>query len=158
RTPAQGCPPTGRIYTFERFTMDGAGLIRSSVFRGWVRVMFRALAAVALLGAALPMGLAPLQPRAQGTSPAARAIPAVRKATNVAIITIKDEITKVTATSVERRMKLAARAGADALVFELDTPGGDLYAALTICSLIKQSGVPNTVAWVNTKAYSAGAV
>lgn len=139
--------------------MDGAALVRNSVFQRWVRAMARVLGAVALLGVLLPAAQVPARPPVgQASSPAARAVPAVRKANNVAVITIKDEITKVTATSVERRMKLAARAGADAIVFEIDTPGGDLYAALTICSLIKQSPIPNTVAWVNTKAYSAGAV
>ena len=127
-------------------------------FVGW-RGCVRLMAAVVIAAAALA-GM-PARSMAQGSGPVA--VPAARKATNVAIITIKGEIKgklngDTTAISVERRIKLAERAGADAIVFELDTPGGDLYAALTICGLIKSCPVHNTVAWVNTKAYSAGAV
>lgn len=92
-------------------------------------------------------------------------VPPFRKATNVAIITIKGEIDaggrfgeSVMVASVERRMKTAVRAGADALVFELDTPGGEVGASLRIASLIKDSPVPNTVAWVRPRALSGGSI
>lgn len=117
--------------------------------------VIRVVAAVAAVALALSTGLSVAR---QPSSPVPSSTPAARQASNVAVITIKGEIEKVTAASVERRIALAERAGADAIVFEIDTPGGDLYAALTICNLIKQSKVPNTVAWVNTKAYSAGCV
>lgn len=83
--------------------------------------------------------------------------PAARHANKVVVITIKGEITGVTAFSVKRRLAAAQRAGADAVVFELDTPGGRADAALEICDTIKNSPIKNTVAWVNTEAYSAGA-
>lgn len=85
---------------------------------------------------------------------------AARQATNVAIIPIRGEIDAegVMATSVERRIGTAVRAGADAIVFEIDTPGGEIRSALRICNAIKKSPITNTVAWVNTDAYSAGAL
>ncbi len=86
------------------------------------------------------------------------AVPGARQANNVAIITIKGEITKVTARSLERRLTIAERAGADALVIEIDTPGGDLEAVLAICTAIKKSRITNTVAWINPNAYSGGAI
>lgn len=97
---------------------------------------------------------------AQTTDPSSSqdSVPAARQADNVAILTIRGEITKVTARSIERRLTIAERAGADALVIDLDTPGGDLEAVLAICTAIKKSRITNTVAWVNPNAYSGGAI
>ncbi len=86
----------------------------------------------------------------------AQAVPAGRQATSIAIITIEGPIDNVTARSVERRMKDAEAAQVDAIIFELDTPGGLATAALEICQMIKQSPITNTVAWINPRAYSAG--
>ena len=92
-------------------------------------------------------------------------IPAERQAKRIAVIPIKGEIDgsrwtgdSVMATSVKRRINHAVREGADMLVFEIDTPGGSLPAALDICREIKQANVANTVAWVQGDAISAGAV
>ncbi|MDX2131699.1 MAG: NfeD family protein [Planctomycetota bacterium] len=87
-------------------------------------------------------------------------VPKDRQATNIAIITIRGEIDAqgVMAESVERRIRLAERAGADALVFEIDTPGGAVDSVLRICTAIKGSTVQNTAAWINRDAYSGGAI
>lgn len=86
------------------------------------------------------------------------AVPASRQASNVAIITIRGPIDDTAFKSVQRRLRLAERAGADALVIELDTPGGEVGAVLKICDAIKSSPIKNTVAWVNRDAYSGGAI
>jgi membrane-bound ClpP family serine protease len=86
------------------------------------------------------------------------AVPAARAASKVALISIRGEIDRWTARSVARRIKAAEAAGADAIVFEIDTPGGEALAMLAISSAIKSSAVKNTVAWVNKTAYSAGTV
>src|ERR1043165_9256366 len=91
-----------------------------------------------------------------GGSPGA--VPAARQASNIAVITISGEIDDTTMRSVSRRLDLAQRAGADAIGIELDTPGGDLWAVLGICDAIKACPIKNTVAWVNPRAYSGGAV
>lgn len=98
----------------------------------------------------------PAEPGAVASSGIVRAAPAARQANHVAVITIDGPIDHVTVYSVKRRMSAAQSAGADAIVFEINTPGGAAYAALEICTLIKNSPIPNTVAWINTDAYSAG--
>jgi membrane-bound serine protease (ClpP class) len=133
------------------------------------QTLFSALLALLIGVAFLPWGAtarpipfaedSPAAGASSGVSSGAGAsIPAARQARNVAIITIKGPITKVTAQSVARRLQLAQRSGADAVVFDIDTPGGELGAALDICNSIKQSPISNTVAWINPNAYSAGAV
>lgn len=84
-----------------------------------------------------------------------------RQARNVAIISIRTgdgPIDRVTAQSFIRRLKIAEEQGADAVVVEIDTPGGEIGAVLDICHAIKQSSITNTVAWINTKAISGGAI
>jgi membrane-bound ClpP family serine protease len=90
--------------------------------------------------------------------PPSVAVPASRQAKNIAILTIKGEITETTSKSVRRRLTLAERAGADALVIDLDTPGGEVWAVLTICQAIKSSSIKNTIAWIHPSAYSGGAI
>lgn len=95
----------------------------------------------------------------QGQPPSAPvAVPAARQAKNVAIITIHGQIDSVTAQSFTRRVHLAERAGAGAIVVELDTPGGAVDAVLAMTSVLKNSSISNTVAWINPQAYSGGAV
>ncbi len=126
-----------------------------------IRVLRRVFP-VALIFAVAAVLLSPVgMARAQAPAAASQqplAIPAARQAGNVAIITIHGPITSVTAKSVARRLKLAERSGADAVVIDLDTPGGEMGAALEICNSIKQCPITNTVAWINPNAYSAGSV
>lgn len=90
--------------------------------------------------------------------PALSAVPASRAAQRIAVITIEGEINAVTAKSFQRRLDAAIRGGADCIVVDLNTPGGEVGAVLDICSMIKQSAVPNVIAWVNPTAYSGGAI
>ncbi|HEX8876663.1 MAG TPA: hypothetical protein VF777_07950, partial [Phycisphaerales bacterium] len=87
-----------------------------------------------------------------------RAVTASRQATNPVVLTIKGPIDAITARSVKRRVDDAVAAGADALIIELDTPGGELGAVLEISSLLKNSPIRNTIAWINPQAYSGGAI
>jgi len=75
-----------------------------------------------------------------------------------AIIKIEGEISDVTTESVRRRVEAARDNGAKVIVFEMNTPGGAVSAALDICNLIKNLHDIHTVAWVNTDAYSAGSM
>src|SRR5690606_8242157 len=90
--------------------------------------------------------------------PTPASIPAARQAKNVAVITIRGEINALVAQSFTRRLSLAQRAGADAIVVELDTPGGEVPAVLAITTALKSASTGNTVAWINPAAYSGGAV
>lgn len=84
-------------------------------------------------------------------------VPAARAAKNPFVIAIEGGIDEWTARSVLSRLKEAELAGADAIVIELDTPGGEMGAMLAISSAIKKCPI-RTVAWVNSNAYSAGSV
>ena len=108
----------------------------------------------------LGVGLAAQEPAAPSrpAPPAATAVPAYRQANTVAVLTVHGPIDGVTLRSLERRMDAALKDGADAVVLDIDTPGGELGATLDICHLIKTDAPPNTVAWINPQAYSAGTI
>ena len=86
------------------------------------------------------------------------AVPAFRQADRVAIITLEGEIDATSELSVKRRIKQAEASGADAIVIEIDSPGGEVGAVLEISNAIKASSIANTVAWINPDAYSGGAI
>lgn len=85
-------------------------------------------------------------------------IPAWRKAEAVAVLPITGPIDQVTATSIKRRIDQAVENGADAIVFEINTPGGELMSTLEICRIIKYESPANTVAWIHPYAFSAGTI
>lgn len=85
-------------------------------------------------------------------------IPAARQADRVVVITVEGAIDATTAVSVKRRLAAAERAGFDAMVLEVNSPGGDLFACLEISEAIKASSIKNTVAWVHPEAHSGGAI
>ena len=97
-------------------------------------------------------------PTTAPTPSVASAVPAARQSQNVAVLTIEGPINAMTARAIERRLRAAEDAGADAVVIELDTPGGEVGAVLEICNTIKSSSIPNTVAWIRPDAYSGGAI
>ncbi len=74
---------------------------------------------------------------------------------NTAVIEIKDEIDRGTAEYVKRAINDAREAEADAILFEIDTPGGEIDSAKEISNQILSAGVP-TVAYINKDAMSAG--
>ena len=83
-------------------------------------------------------------------------VPSYRQATDVAVITIEGVVDTVTAQSFKRRLEESS--DADAIVIELNTPGGDLMSTLQICYEIKNNAQKNTVAWINPHAFSAGTI
>ncbi|MCH2137885.1 MAG: hypothetical protein MK074_02400 [Phycisphaerales bacterium] len=85
-------------------------------------------------------------------------VPAGRAASTAWVLPVEGPIDTITLVSLERRLKAAKQAGADAVVLELDTPGGDLEATLRILHALRDHGPDNTVAWVRPFAFSAGAI
>jgi len=77
---------------------------------------------------------------------------------NIVIITLDGGIDAVSSVSVRRRLAEAERSGADAVVIQIDSPGGELGAVLEITSALKKTSIGRTVAWVNPQAYSGGAI
>jgi len=114
-----------------------------------------------------PPAPAPAAQPSQNT-PTLGAAPSGRTANNLAIVPIRTGyfdadpmggglIDNVTATSVKRRIAQAEADGADAIAFEIDTPGGSLPAVLEITEAIRATNL-YTIAWINTQAISGGAV
>ncbi|MDZ4687534.1 MAG: hypothetical protein SH850_20885, partial [Planctomycetaceae bacterium] len=121
--------------------------------------MGAAVAAFCLLLGSLAGNAGGQQDSAAGSSSISpKSVPAGRAAKNVAVITIHGEIDKWTAFGVKRRINRAVADGAAAIVFDIDTPGGEMMACLDICNTIKSCPVSNTVAWINPTAYSAGSI
>ncbi|MEE2912598.1 MAG: NfeD family protein [Planctomycetota bacterium] len=83
-------------------------------------------------------------------------VPSYRQATDVVVITIDGVVDSVTAQSFSRRLEEAR--DADAIVVDLNTPGGDLMATLEICYELKNNAPNNTVAWIHPHAFSAGTI
>lgn len=84
------------------------------------------------------------------------AVPSYRQATDVSVITIEGVVDTVTSQSFKRR--LAEAKDANAIVIDLNTPGGDLLSTLEICYAIKNNAPKNTVAWIHPHAFSAGTI
>ncbi|MFO0860798.1 MAG: NfeD family protein [Phycisphaerales bacterium] len=101
---------------------------------------------------------APSAPAAPSLSAAPASISAARQANSVAVITIDGPIDQITARSFRRRLDEAVAMKADAVVIDLNTPGGQLGAVLEISNALKQSPIRNTVAWIHPQAYSGGAI
>ncbi|MBT5832902.1 MAG: nodulation protein NfeD, partial [Candidatus Latescibacteria bacterium] len=76
-------------------------------------------------------------------------------AEEVYVAPIKGTIERGIAAFITRVMTDAENNGADAVIFEIDTPGGALDAALTIRDAILYSEV-KTIAFIHPRAISAG--
>ncbi len=87
-----------------------------------------------------------------------RAVPANRQAEKIVSMPIRTAIDRFTMKGREQRMERAEREGVQAVVIELDTPGGEVGAVLEISDLLKTTQVPIVVAWVNNTAFSGGAI
>lgn len=133
--------------------MNATRPLQHSVHRHWGRVLC-SLATLLMVA----FSWAGQQDQSASQSALLQAVPAFRAADNVVIITIEGPIDAVTVKSVERRIRAAERSQADAIVFELNTPGGEVGAVLEICSAIDNSTIGNTVAWIRDNAYSGGAI
>jgi len=76
-----------------------------------------------------------------------------------AVLPIRGVIDNIMRDSIERRLGEARAAGTTTIIFEMDTPGGQVTSALDICQIIKTASVDvRTVAWVHPHAFSAGAM
>ncbi len=75
----------------------------------------------------------------------------------VYVIPIREDITSSLVYVVRRGVKEAMAAKADVLVIDMDTDGGSLAAMMDIIDVINQFK-GQTVTYVNTKAFSAGAL
>ena len=75
----------------------------------------------------------------------------------VYVIDIRNEIGSGLGTYISDGIQVAEEAGADAIVFDVDTPGGRVDSAVNIIRAIQETQIP-TIAFVNRQAISAGAM
>ena len=75
----------------------------------------------------------------------------------VYVIDIRTEIGGGVSTYIKKGIQKAEKANADAIIFDVDTPGGKVDSALNIVRSIQRTRVP-TIAFVNRQAISAGAM
>ncbi len=133
-------------------------------YRLWVACAVVALATVCWgQVATTPSATSPTAPPSPSAAPAASPTLAPPASGKVAVLTISGNIDYGLHWSLKRRIKAALDSGADVLLFELDTYGGDLHAAFEIGDLIydiknDHEGRIRTVAYVHKKAFSAGAL
>ncbi len=75
----------------------------------------------------------------------------------VYVINIRNEIGNGLRVYIDNGIQRASEAEADAIIFDVHTPGGAVGAARDIIDAIQRTEVP-TIAYVNTEAISAGAM
>ncbi|MYA72860.1 nodulation protein NfeD [Candidatus Poribacteria bacterium] len=75
----------------------------------------------------------------------------------VYVIDIRNEIGSGLGTYISEGIQIAEEARADAIVFDVDTPGGRVDSAVNIIRAIQETQIP-TIAFVNRQAISAGAM
>ena len=85
------------------------------------------------------------------------AICLLKRTALVYVIDIRNEIGSGLSTYISDGIQAAEYAGADAIVFDVDTPGGRVDSAVNIIRAIQDTQIP-TIAFVNRQAISAGAM
>lgn len=84
-------------------------------------------------------------------------LPAIQADTStVYVIPIEDEVERGLQAFIERGIEEAEDAGAEAIIFEIDTPGGFVDAADGIARLLNKTSLEK-LAFINQDALSAGA-
>ncbi len=75
----------------------------------------------------------------------------------VVVVPLEGAVSSAQTAFLRRTLKQAETDGASAYVIEMNTPGGELQAAVDILQLLLKARIP-TYTWVNTNAGSAGAL
>src|SRR5260370_39996756 len=75
-----------------------------------------------------------------------------------AVIPIRGEINDYSRDIFMRRLSKARALGAKVIIIQLDTPGGLVTSALDISRTIRGLRDLHTIAFIDSKAYSAGAM
>ncbi len=76
---------------------------------------------------------------------------------NVVVVPLDGEVSSAQTAFLRRTLKQAEKEGASAYVIEMNTPGGELQAAVDILQLLLKARLP-TYTWVDSNAGSAGAL
>jgi len=90
--------------------------------------------------------------------PAVARPPLPAEVTKAFVIPIRTDISPTMAEAIERKIERIVAQGGELVIFDFDTPGGRVDAALTIAKLIRNElRDVRTVAFINSDAISAGA-
>jgi membrane-bound serine protease (ClpP class) len=85
--------------------------------------------------------------------------PLPKEITRAFVIPIREPITEKTLDAMERKVKRCRQSGAELVILDMDTWGGQVIAALDISRLLKENLADTyTVCYVRTRAVSAGAL
>ncbi len=131
-----------------------------------IRFAFAVLCLAVLPASAAMAGEPPAVPsRAVTFNPSAIGNPQVhdavvkinRRFDNIAILPISGIVDYGLRYSIERRVAQARAAGAELILFDVDTPGGSLAAAMNITDFVGNLPDLPTVAYISRQALSAGA-
>jgi membrane-bound serine protease (ClpP class) len=106
------------------------------------------LVILGMAGLAFPAGAGE---RSVSSSPSAATAPA-------AVVSLRDQINAYTEKAFKRHVEQARQEGAKVIVVDLNTNGGTVDSSMEISRFIKGLTDVRTVAYVNTKAYSGGAM
>jgi membrane-bound serine protease (ClpP class) len=89
----------------------------------------------------------PVSARAQTTAPS-----------TAVVIALHGEVDDYTRDSLFRKFAEARKLGATTVILDLDTPGGLVVAALDISQFLRRQNDLHVIAYVSSKAYSAGSM
>lgn len=85
--------------------------------------------------------------------------PAVAPAfTKAAVVALHGEVDDLTGNAIKRGIKSARAAGAKTIILDFDTPGGLVVSALDIARFLRRQDDLHIIAYIDDKAYSAGAL
>lgn len=132
--------------------------LRTTSFHPWRAFRLVVLSLIATCVVVVEAGVAQDGAGSEAGPAPTASVPASRQAQEVIVLPIRTAIDRFTMKSLEQRLQRAEDDGAQAVVIELDTPGGEVGAVLEISNLLKTSQVPTIVAWVNYTAFSGGAI
>lgn len=115
-----------------------------------------------MLWALSPTDLVRAQTTAPATAPATQPVAAERRippaGSRAAIVHLEGEINDFSRTMLLRRVEEARSLGVDAVVVRINTWGGAVTSALEISQFLKRQNDLRTIAYVQEKAISAGAL
>jgi len=136
-----------------RGTMESAGTLAARM-----NIAGRDFTTLEQKGQAVAAKAAPGKARAEAKAQKRARIRPIGAGTKVVFIPLDGMVGDGMLHSVKRRVRELAELDAALVVFEIDTYGGKLSSALDIGDLIFDLPKPRTVAYVNDKAISAGAL
>ena len=116
--------------------------------------LLTAVLALLMLGAAP----APLPPATRPATAPTTAPAVSERGEKAAVIVLKGEVNDFNRDSVEKRVKEAEAMGATVIILKVNTYGGLVTSGLDISRFLKQQAQVHTVAFVEDKAISAGAL